>query len=486
MPTIPLISAPETGGAAQPNPARLSPVLANPTKAPAIRANPGMFDAENAAVSRVGGAVEGLANLAFHVKNATDASYITRTQTDLQATNTGFETWTKTNPDPSTWDAELNDRISAAKAKADEGAKDLSPMAKLRLKTTLTGWETTTRARVQLQATEQNLNIAQASFKDFIEQAAVNNDLPAIEAKVKEGVAAGIFHPAAGQSILKRARVQVATNVANAMIEADPFDAEKRINAKNDAGEYENLSGLSDTARQTLYFRAHKMASEVRSNTQREWATAIGEWQAGRAPMPDKEAMEQEAAHQGISPKWLERQFKTPEPLNPQDFADAYIAISNYDQSADPSAKRLGELVAQVTGFKDGAARARLDALLTEKTKPAKPGADPLKSDVAKFGEASLKDMFTIGGYGHYKETIRNPQYPSNGPEFKTVINPAQKQAAELVWARNLTLFHDWLKEHPKATPEEAQKFINSLNAQKAANNASRLIINSGAFGLGR
>ena len=475
MPRIPQVSAPEDVSSPASR-VRVAPERIAPVLAPAVRANPHMRDAEFAAGHRVGQAAQDAGALLFRVKNATDAAYITRAQTQMEAANLDFQNWTKSNPDPTTWQQELDGRMSAVRESVTEGGKSLSPLARKRLGLVVGDWEMNTRKRVQLQATEANLQIAQASYTEFINQAAANNDLAGIEVKVNEAVRTGIFDPKSAQTLVSRARIQIAQNMANGLIETDPFEAERQLQEKDAAGDHVRFPGMSDTARQTLVFRAHKAAAQTRANTMREWATMVSEWQAGRGLMPDREAMEQEAAHQGISPKWLANLFKVPAATDPGDFARVYSAIITYEPTQDPTGRRMGELVADIEGFK-GPARDRLDNLLTARMKPD----DTLNSPVAKFGVASIKDMFEIGGYGQYREPAG---YDSQGNRVPGRELPGPKQKAETVMARNMDLFHDWLKKNPEATYEQAQKYINSLNTEQATNSAGRLIIEAGAFGL--
>jgi hypothetical protein len=246
---------------------------------------------------------------------------------------------------------------------------------------------------------------------------------------------------------------------------------------KDDAGAYKYLGNLPAAARETLTFRAHKAAAETRTNTMREWAQNVADAQAGQGPMPDRETIEAEAKHQGISPKWVAKLFAPPTATDPHEFATAYGAVTGYDPDNDPTHERLGQLVAQVEQFR-GPAKSKLNTLLDAKLR----ADDPLNREVIKRGEASIKDMFEIGGYGTFKAPRRLD--PASGEWIAGAENPKAKQTAEVIMSRNLDQFHDWAKQHPQATHEEAQKYINSLNAGHATNNAARIIINSGAFGL--
>jgi hypothetical protein len=462
MPSIPIVEPPipsSTGGGFARQDAQ---------RVQAPRANPGMLDAKYNAAARVGDAVAGIGELAFRVKNATDSAYITRSQTQMEAAQLDFQNWTKTNPDPSTWQPELDARLSETKQAVDEGAKSLSPMARQRLALTVEGWESHTRQRVQLHATEQSLQIAQASVAEFVAQATANSDLPSIEVKLQEAVRDGIVHPKAAQADLSRARGQIVANSANALIESDPFEAERQLNAKDDSGEYLNFTELSPAARVTMEFRARKAAAQVRGTTMREWSSAMNDALQGRGPVPDREAIEQEAKAQGISPKWVDNLFKVPGAFKEDDYASARRELLSLDLLNDETGANNARAVAIVTQFK-GFAASELGKLVEAKTKEK----DPINSPIAKFGVSSIKDMFEIGGYGSFKR-------PMAGGLFQD--DPALKQKAEVIMSRNIDLFQDWVKKNPNATHEQAQKYINGLNAGHATNNGARLIINSGAF----
>lgn len=468
MPTIPLVNAPESSGGPA-NPARLSPVLLNPTKAPTIRANPGMYDAVGAAAARLGDSIAQVGELGFRIKNATDMAYITRSQTQMQAANTGFETWTKTNPDPATWQEELDARVSDTKGDIQQGAKTLSLMAQLHLKTAMVDWETHTRKTVQLQATEQNLQIAQASFTEFINQATINNDMPAIEQKVHEGVSAGIYHPVAGENLIKRARVQVNANVANQLIDADPFEAERQLASKDDSGAHLNFPDMQDAQREMLVFRAHKAAAETRTNTVRTWAQQVRDAQDGNAPMPDEQGIRDEAAKQGISPKTIDRMFAAPKGTDAHEFATAYGAVASYDQSADPTHEKLGELVAQVEGFK-GIAHEKLNSLLTKKLDPKSEQNTP----AAKEANTAITQAFEQQFLGKWQNRIPDPT-DKTGSRMVTVKNQAVWEQAKQRQAQLQTALEGWLTKHPDATPAEATDFVFQQMKPMAQANRSSL-----------
>lgn len=367
MPRLPLVGAQEDYQTPL-NGARAQPVLLSPTQAPTIRANPGMRDAEFGAAGQVGEAISNAGHVMARVKQATDAAYITRSQTQMEAAQIDFQTWTKTHPDPSTWQEELDARLSATKETVTDGGKQLSPLARQHLGLVVNDWDIGTRKRVQLQATEQGLQIASASYQDFIAQATEANDLPAIESKVKEAVATGVFAPKLGQRAVERARAAIQQNLANGMIENDPFEAERALQAK--AGEdHVNFPGMAEPTRQTLVFRAHKAAAQTRSNTMREWASMVADAEAGKGPMPDREGIDQEAARQGISPKWVANLFKPPTAFDRDAYAKAWVEIQSLELIHDETGQNNARAEELVMLFK-GHAAMKLQQLTDQKRKP--------------------------------------------------------------------------------------------------------------------
>lgn len=452
MPTVPLVQPPITGPSAPAN----------------VRANPGMYDAVGAAGRQLGGAIEGVGDLAARVKQATDTAYLIGAQTKLEAAHQDFKAWTLQNPDTSTWKPEFDAHTQAAREDALSGAGSLSAMAKRHLTTAVNSWGVRAGSDLNLMATQQNLRNAQGVAEEGVNQAIAGNDAVGAAAIIDTAVKQGVLHPNVGAAMQKRVRVGIATNLANADAMADPFTAVDKLKEKDEAGTYTNYPGLPQPARDTMLFRANKLANETRAQTLRTWSQQIANAQNGTGIMPDMDGVKAEAERQGIAPKVIDKMFAPPKATDPHEFATAYTAVTNYDPAKDPTHEHLGDLVAQVEGFK-GPAKQRLDALLAAKTKPDK--QDPLQKQVTVAGEKAITDMFNLGGYGKFHVPARED---AQGNKIPATVNPVAKQNAEVVLAHNLDTFHDWVKTQTDAgkppTHEQAQLFINSLNRKARAN----------------
>jgi hypothetical protein len=478
MPRIPQVGASEDQNTPLMN-ARVNGTRRQAVLAPTVRANPGMRNAEFGAMAGLGETVSDAGRLAFRIRNVNDAAYITRSETTMQAAQADFENWTRTNPDPSTWNDELDARLKDVKEGVATGGKQLSPLAKQRLNLVVNDWETGTRKRFHLKATEQNLAISQASYQDFIAQAVGNNDLAGVEAKVAEGVQNGIFSAKLGQTMLSRSRQQITANAANALIETDPFEARRQLEAKDDAGNYLNFTELQPAARENLLlYRVAKAESIERMQATREWSRQIAEAREGKGPMPDFESVQQEAARMGIAKKEVDRWFKAPEPTSPEEFASTFGAISTYDPERDPTGKRMGELVVQIEGFK-GPARERLDGLLTKKLKPD----DPINSPAARafFHRAEEQHeagMFLPGaiervkvpGTGFLgtsigadkKDELRGPT-PEERRGWKQNMPEEALNAEAIRYTGYLTKMRAFFEQKPDATDVEAEAYAREL-----------------------
>lgn len=483
MPTIPYIEAPIPGESA----GRYR--RAEAQKIQPVRADPGMRNAEFNADARVGGAVTGIGQdlmaMGARVKQATDSAYITRSQTAMEAVPIGFQNWTKTNPDPTTWEPELDARISETKKTIMEGAKALSPQAKQQLGLVMNDWESGTRARAQLQATTQSINIAQASSNEYVALATANNDIHGVETKVAEGVASGIYSSKTAQTIVARARQQVTANVANMMIESDPFDAERKLAEKDATGNHVAFPEMNAVQRETMMFRAHKAAAQTRSNTMKEWASLVREAQDGKGPLPDKAAMLEEAEHQGISPKWVDNIFKAPAPFDPVAYASTYAAISHYNPANDPTFAEQARLVGRIQSFK-GDVMTRLDALLSRKINPRDPINSPVETaflrkaeedhDAGLFLPLKAKTVTTEGtwlrgrfgiGTPDTSTTTQAPRTPLERQDWKksNLITDEERAKESEAYADYLTKMRSFFDQNPKATDAEAHKYAQTIRA---------------------
>jgi hypothetical protein len=468
MPQIPLVNAPIPQAAGNYG----------------VRANPGMFDGVNQANARLGDAVAGVGELAVRVKRATDTAYVIGAQTKLEAAQADFQTWTKTQPDTSTWQDEHAARMQAAVTDVDDGGKNLAPDAQLHLKTLTGQWQTRGASELNRLATNQNIINAQGTINEAVDQSITSNDVTGAHAAIDNGVATGIIHPNMGVALKKKVTVGVATNQANAAMEQDPFTVTEQLTAKDDGGNYVNFQGLPQAARATMQFRASKLANETRAATVREWATQIRQAQDDGSMMPDEDGVRAEAARQGIAPKTIDRLYAVPKVktgTDAKEFAETYSAIMAYSPGDDPTKEHLGEIIAQAEGFK-GIAHDKLSAILTKKLDPHSPSNKP----AFKAGVDLIDDAFKLGVYGSYR-TPGAQEYDADGKAIQRE-DPAKKQKAQMIRARNLDAFNAWVEDNPEKAKSQVEitKFVNGLNAGHATDKAASTIINFGAFGLGK
>lgn len=491
MPTIPLLSAPDNvassslpaGAHPGPGPAMLHPSTLSPTLAPAVRANTGMFDAVGAAGAHIGEGISAVGDLGFRIKAAKDYAAVTKASTVMQAAYQQFQTELEDpnnpeNGDTSTWLPRWQERTAQLKETMgeDPAIKGLSAGARLHLDTQMAGWEKLSATQLGHQATVRQLEDAKGTVLADYNTKLRTGDLAGAVKTVSDAVPFGIIHKAEAQQLVASAARKVEHYQATSLIMQDPIAAEGALTDKDKDGKPVNFPHLDDDSRLTLSFEAARRARELRTQT----ASDLFQRQQDGNPAPADEVMA--LVQQGrLTAPQARAYLKPPKPeFDPMKFAEVMSDISTYDPTKDPNRIQYSKLMARAAYDADIKGPAAADAVELLKKK-GDPKSD-LNKPVVKAGEAAIEDMFRIGGYGQYQKRVPIPE--SQGGGFRTEINPGAKQAAQVIMARNLDSFHTWAEAHPNATHEEAQKYINSLNANHATNNASRLIIDAGAFGF--
>lgn len=462
MPNLPLLEAPGNVQSAQlsggARPALLRPSTVSPTLTTATRADPNMFAGIAAAGRQIGAGVEEFGDIAARIKNAQDSAFITRAQTAMEGASLEFQAWTKTNPDPATWGAELDERIGAVKENMGDGATALSPMAQQRLKLVTDQWQTRTTRGVQLQATEQSLSNAQADSNEYIALATSQNDLPGIQAKLDEGVKSGIYRPVVAQHILQKSRTQILTNTVNGMIDNDPFTTEKVL------GDDSSFPGMNATLKETLKFRAHKAAEQTRTESMRDMAQGVYAMQGGTGPDVDKDEMLVRAEHEGISPKYVEKLFKPAKTFDADGMAKAKVDISGYDPAADEQHGFTGAAKLTQQIYELNLPPQTTTELLGELKKKSDP-KDPINSPTAKGGNTVIAQRFAL----MEKQAATQVYAPEKGmagtpghipAHWKATTNQAAVDSAMKLRAEVQTAFNQYVEANPKATPADAEQFI--------------------------
>lgn len=462
MPNLPLLETPGNVQSAQlsggARPALLRPSTVSPTLTTATRADPNMFAGIAAAGRQIGAGVEEFGDIAARIKNAQDSAFITRAQTAMEGASMEFQAWTKTNPDPSTWGPELDERIGAVKENMGDGANALSPLAQNHLKTITDQWQTRTMRGVQIQAISQSLSNAEADSNEYIALATTNNDLPAIQEKLDEGVNAGIYRPVVAQHILQKSRTQILTNTVNGMIDNDPFTTEKVL------GDDSSFPGMNATLKETLKLRAHKAAEQTRTETMRGMAQGVFAMQNGTGPDVDKDELLVQADHQGINPKYVEMLFKPAKTFDADGMASTKVDIAAYDPVADEQHGYTGAAKLTQKIYELGLPPQTTTELLGELKKKSDPAA-PINSPTAKGGDVVIAQRFAL----LEKQAGVQVYVPEKGiagtaghipAHWKSTTNQAAVDSAMKLRADVQTAFNQYVEDNPKATPSDAEQFI--------------------------
>lgn len=445
MPTVPLVL----------------PQVTRPSESANVRADPNMGAPIARAAQHIASGIQDVANvgagIATKVKAAADTSYIIGAQTKLEATHRDFQTWTQDHPDTSTWDDEWKARSKSAVDDVQKGSNSLGTLAKVQLNTDVNSW--TVRAGSEIGSMKQGQTIKNAigTAEEGLNAAVANNDGAGASAIINSGLSHGLWNGSRAAAMTKRVTQGIASNVANGDIQADPFTAAGKLDAKNEAGEYVNYTGLPPAARVTMIFRANKLAAETRTATMRTWQEGVASARRDGTPMPDEDGVRTEAARQGIAPKWVDKLFKPVTTFDPGTYADLRGKIvGEYDPSKDTDGMNRAHLTQAVI-------EAHFPAQIqTEMLSDIEKKSDPnhvFNSPTFKQAMASNEFLFTHEAYGKYSRKVKDLKTG----EYHTDINQATLRQAEAMKAHVTDGLVHFFQQNPKATVEESNKFMSDL-----------------------
>ena len=123
-------------------------------------------------------------------------------------------------------------------------------------------------------------------------------------------------------------------------MEDDPFSMATALTDKGEDGGYKNFSAIPASQRAPLIFRANKLSNETRVATMRSFTQQIADARNNGEGLPDREALDVVAKHQGISPKWMDKLYAPPKPeLDTKQYATDVVELNHMNLQDDPDGK---------------------------------------------------------------------------------------------------------------------------------------------------
>lgn len=479
-----------------------------------------MFAGQQAAASRLGQTVSGIgeqvADIGVKIKHATDSAYVVGAHAGLEAASQEFETWTKTNPDTSTWQAKQDEVVLNAKEKALGGSGNLNFGAKSQLVATVGAWETRFGASSKWLKAGQDVNNANGTFQDAWNQATAANDIPALENIAASWKASGAAHPQRVENLMKASTQKIAGNIGNARIDADPFTAT-----------FDDIPHLTETAKVSLQFRAAKMQAEQRRGTQAsllQMKDKLGP--EGTLPDPDdREAVpelggmsiHEVTEHQKINPKWIANLYKPPVKFEAKTYTNltTQIATADVHDMSNPANPLKGELISAVydsqlptatrtqllqdiekkadlksdvntpvarSFFEKAKAEHGAGLFLPPNALSGKIATDRIKAlstaansyasaakEAAKFEESdtSTEAVAARQSAGVYKQEVALLSKADNAPKdragWENSATEVERDAESANYADYLTKMRDFFAKKPDATDVEAEDYAQAL-----------------------
>lgn len=465
MPTIPFISIPEGPGPQQVG----------------VRANPGMYEPLAEAGDRMGGALQGIGQLGFHIKNVYDDAAVTKASTQMQAAQVDFQNSlldpaNPKNGDPSTyaarWDAIKQKTLDGISR--DPAIQGLSQAAQLRL--------STVQADVMRRSDQQ---VIQTTREKMVSQAvAVNTtgmnlsiqagDTPKAMGYVDYMEQHGLMSPEqAGQH---RTEIPRSVDLVNfTKVETmDPLTtpggpqvALKALQERDPSGNYANYTHMTPQMRQEAEFHASRTLNIVKSQI----ANQLNQ-QAISGEPPDRLQIEDLVTRNLISRTDAKMYLKQPAEYDNGTTSDLISRAIAYDPNADPKHEEYAKLsIAATDKSVPESVRAEATRMLNERFKAQ---SGPTNSETFKLGNKILEENFSHGVYGRLTYRVMDPKTG----QFTVHTDKTGLAASQKTRADAQTALINFVQQNPQASPKEVQDFVQQQSAPHVEAAVSRSINN--------
>jgi len=356
------------------------------------------------------------------------------------------------------WQEYQNGRTS--RAEADGWGPDVKESDELQMK------EFSSRANIAFDAERSKALVRQSNAR--LEANAVT--------LMSSGDEAGAMKSIGDMNLFEDQRKTVANRVIyqtiSGFIASDPVSVLDRLQEQTDAGKPKNWGALDENQRLTLMNEAR---SAVSKNQRDNYQSLIDGLNSGDVATADQlQGMVNGKLLTATQRNAYLKAYAHGNPTtDPVKIGSLLSDIHNYDPTKDADYSKQGALLARIaTGGFPQNVQTQADALMKEKSNPD----SVLNSDVAKDAMRYVDQAFNMEVFGKYKRV----KLAANGQpaldkenDYKPVI---EVDAADFAKASELRSrvqggLTQFLRDNPKATPEQAQKYVTGFvmgDVQKA------------------
>lgn len=425
-----------------------------------------MFDGQNQAMQRIGGAVAQLGETGadWAVKLQQADNYRKKSELDLALNDewNGFQQTITPAADPAKLVPDWEKKMAAVVASK---GKDMPPSMQAEVSHLVGQFKTQTTGQLGHLAQSMTIDKAKKAGTARLESAWDNFDEKGAEAIMQEMAGHGLIYaediPAMREKGVQRMQYQQAFQAIN----ASPAKALDMLAETTDGGAPKNWKKLDPSQRYALQQSGRGALNTLRADTQNDLAER--RFAGELIPEPELNLAVERGA---VSAKWAEsfrkQQLKDQAggSADPSRFAEVLTQINSYDPVADGGRKHYAELFAEAQLLPEKMASDAI-ARLKDKSDPS----NQLNSPVAKDGMGAIDDAFDKGLYGDFSK------YEGYGENRKKVTVPAIYAKAIETKAKNQDALSSYLKAKPLATREDVIHFVAGLHADDVAREGAKL-----------
>jgi hypothetical protein len=429
---------------------------ARPGPLTGVRVNPNAYEGQYDAARRLAGTVSQAGDMtlefAQRIQQAEDYKHKASLETALHAAYGDFQNGLQSQPDETRWQNDWQKRLE----KTLKVAMPTKMAARTRAEITayVDHFKQSTRVEVDHLALARGISKAKQAGENRLDQALREQDLPAFDQTLTQGVQAGLWSQPDAEKMRVQAGAKMATYAASDIILKNPVAAVEQLTDQTDGGRWRYFKELDETHRRILTGQAKAALSRNQSETRDDMLNAVD----GGQIITDQTIETAELA-KAISPagaKGIRTRIAQKNLADARD--DSFVArgaIDDWetatDKSPEETARELGDSISHLPP----ALRLPLAREIKRKLEASRKHEEISEHSVKSDTIARMKADPLMSGAKDIKELTEHfgDQFVMTDADVQKRYHKSREEAVrdlQMKQARQLDQLRQWFDDYPK------------------------------------
>lgn len=399
--------------------------------------------------------------LSQRLQQATNVANVVDAQVKMKKAESDYQNEMATEPDESQWTPGWKENLSALKESV-LGNDQLSPMAKAHLTNQFSQFEQESTSKIQTQQVVRTIQRQTAKITNAADYSWDRGDFEGGAAQIQEGIKAGLFSHTQAVIQLQKGRVQSDMAQVATLKLADPTQAYDALTAKDEDGDFKNYHSLDDAQRGALTVQVEAQVNHDKVQTMQ----SLFDRQNGGeilAPAELQTLVDQNKLKASSMKAILKQQARAAGPA-PTDLA-AYSSLLTQAQQYSPDDDKTNTARAQIIDQ-----MAQLPPAYRDEVKASLDAATNKTQQTRQTAQANgyIDDLTNAGFFGVTKKDATGE-----------LMEPKQALQAFQTKRQLVQAVNDFLRDNPKASPDDQINFVNQKIRGQTDQNSSMPLFNA-------